>query len=95
MLLLQVALESLGNLVGGGSGASKSSLVRAGLMNGTTEENAGGKEGVVLRQSPLHCVYPFISYFPFSRKVWVVCFHCSVNRSASVLFRKSLDIILV
>lgn len=83
MLFLQVALESLGNLVGGGSGASKSSLVRAGLMNGTTEENDRGKEGVVLGH-----VYPFVSYFPFPQRFGLYSFTVvSIDLCPSFLVR--------
>lgn len=42
-VLVQVAAESLGNRVGGGSGASLSWLARAELMNWTREETCGRK----------------------------------------------------
>lgn len=67
MLLLQVALESLGNLVGGGRGSSESWA-----SEWNNRANLWGK-GLTLGQLPFYCDYPSISHFPSPQKVWVGC----------------------
>lgn len=52
-------------------------------MNGTTEENDGGKEGVVLGH-----VYPFVSYFPFPQRFGLYSFTVvSIDLRPSFLVR--------
>lgn len=89
LLLLQVALGSLGNLVGGGSGAPKTQLVRAELASGATEETCGGKGQ---HGQPLfYSMYPFTFLRP---KVLALCFcYCVNRRFASVLFNMIFDVV--